>query len=409
MSRLVLVASFPVPRGLPRRPRRLPSACACGDDQPVALIEVGGAPSRADDAGELLGARRSRSACARPGATAAPAAASPRFRWSSPRAGRTSWSRRSRSSTETESAVVSLPPALLRRVLARAELGVEAVLLRAELPRQRALAALAVAELRAPGVAVKDRAPSARAGGAPVARSPGSIPGETRRRGRRGWRRRCSAPAGDVARDGRREPALAAETGQALPLVLGGVAGADRRHPGARGLRRGGHRQVADAARRRPGGPLGGALDARRLRPPVRPGSPARRLAEPRAPGEGGVPGSGRGRRARRRRGATASTPAGSRSSSPTVSRSPRCGSGREVEAELETPGDLPRVPVTARAEAEAVPPATPASGAGSGRRQRRRLLRSARVPPGRGDAARRRRRLRPDGRRGRAPTASRC
>ena len=73
---------------------------------------------------------------------------------------------------------------------------------------------------------------------------------------------------------------LAADAGQALPLVLGRGAGAGPLHPAARGPRRCGDRQVAGAARGRPRGALGGALDARRLRAPVRAG-PAAAAARP--------------------------------------------------------------------------------------------------------------------------------
>jgi hypothetical protein len=101
-------------------------------------------------------------------------------------------------------AVVHLPGRLWRCAL---EGGVEprAALLRADLPAQRSLAALSVAELRAAGLRVR------------IARRPP---------GRVGSRRALAGlePGGEASRRAKRlARGLVGEAGQALPLVLGGV------------------------------------------------------------------------------------------------------------------------------------------------------------------------------------------
>ena len=99
-----------------------------------------------------------------------------------------------------------LSPADLRGVLGDQRLGVAGVLLRAELPRQRPLAALAARELLAAGLRTRI---------------------VTKPAGRVASRRALAGidPGGDVSRRAGRlaRGLLAAQAGQALPLVLGGL------------------------------------------------------------------------------------------------------------------------------------------------------------------------------------------
>lgn len=115
--------------------------------------------------------------------------------------------------TRARAVVVHLPPADVRAAVDANRLDVDAALLRADLPAQRPLAALAVADLRPAGVRVKvaGRAPG-RVGArrALAGIDPGGEPG---RRARRLARALAPKP--------RR---LLAEAGQALPLALGGIA-----------------------------------------------------------------------------------------------------------------------------------------------------------------------------------------
>jgi D-alanyl-D-alanine carboxypeptidase/Putative Flp pilus-assembly TadE/G-like len=122
-------------------------------------------------------------------------------------------------------ALVHLPPTGIRVALESDSLAPSAALVRAELPAQRALAALAVAELRAAGLRVRvaPRAPGRVAARRALAGvDPG---GETSRRAT-GLARGLAGgsgprpPGGRTARIAMR---LAADSGQALPLALGGV------------------------------------------------------------------------------------------------------------------------------------------------------------------------------------------
>ncbi|MDX6581365.1 MAG: hypothetical protein QOI10_549 [Solirubrobacterales bacterium] len=126
-----------------------------------------------------------------------------------------------------DAVVVSVPARLLSEALASEALEAEAVVLRAELPSQRALAALAVIELRRAGRRVLiasrglGRVASRRAlagidpGGEASRRSARLVRGLTGPR--RPRRREAASPVGEPRRS------LSAESGQALPLVLGGV------------------------------------------------------------------------------------------------------------------------------------------------------------------------------------------
>ena len=362
MPRLVLVSELPGAAGGPPTAAALAVACATGDGQPVALIEVGGRRRGPT----MLASSSARSLEERMRAAGRDCRARGRLA-SVPVAVAEGWDEELVATLallgQTESAVVSLPPALLRQVLARPELGVEGVLLCAELPRQRALAALAVAELRATGVAVKV-----------AQRAPGRV----------GARRALAGidPGGDASpraarlaaallrsprrrpRSGLREPALAAETGQALPLVLGAVLaliGATLVLAAFGGAVTGKSRtqRAADLAALSAARSMRDDFD--RLFAPARlpDGSPnpehlpkAAYLARAREAGEEAA------RRNRVDPDRLAIEFPDRVSFAPLRVRA-------QVEAELETPGDLPRVPVNARAEAEAVPPATPTSGPG--------------------------------------------
>jgi hypothetical protein len=114
-------------------------------------------------------------------------------------------------------AVVSLPAALLTEGRERLDPG--AVLLRAELPAQRSLAALAAIELRDAGLRVRiasrglGRVGSRRA---LAGIEPGGDASDRCARLARGLLGRRSGPQ-------QAAPRLAAEAGQALPLVLGGI------------------------------------------------------------------------------------------------------------------------------------------------------------------------------------------
>ena len=116
-------------------------------------------------------------------------------------------------------AVVSLPGEALRDALADEQLAADAVVLRADLPGQRALAALAAIELLEAGLRVRV---ATRALGRVAARRAlaGIEPGTdgSRRCARLTRGLAASRAAGPQVRRG-----LAAEAGQALPLVLGGL------------------------------------------------------------------------------------------------------------------------------------------------------------------------------------------
>jgi Transglycosylase SLT domain/D-alanyl-D-alanine carboxypeptidase/Putative Flp pilus-assembly TadE/G-like len=112
-------------------------------------------------------------------------------------------------------AVIVAPPGLWREIVADHRLTVDSAVLRADLPAQRSLAALAVGELRAAGVRTKiaPRAPGRVASRRALAGiDPGGDAGSRARRLAVGLRR---APLRAAGR-------LAGEAGQSLPMVLGG-------------------------------------------------------------------------------------------------------------------------------------------------------------------------------------------
>ena len=192
---------------------------------------------------------------------------------------------------EAGAAVVHVPPAQWREALEAKRPSPSAVLIRAELPAQRALAALTTVESLDAGLPIRiaSRAPGRVAGRRALSGiDPG---GETAIRSTRladGLLRRLTRDCRPGAAAGRRRDP--------------GVAGL---HPGARRLRGRGDRQVADPARRGSGRALRRPLDARRFRPPLRRPSTRGRLGQPAAPVEARVPaarggGGGRGRAAER-------------------------------------------------------------------------------------------------------------
>jgi hypothetical protein len=261
--------------------------------------------------------------------------------------------------------VVTVPARLFGEALACDGLDADAVLLRADLPRQRSLAALAAIELRRAGMRVRI-----------VARAPGRVAsrralagidpgGDASRRSARLARGLLGVRARSVR--GRANHALAAEAGQALPLVLGGVlalmfttlvlaafggavTGKSRTQRAADLAALSAARSMRDdfdrlfvAPARPDGSPNPAHLDKREyLDRAVEAGADA---AARNGVGEGRL---------------RIEFPDGA-SFAPLRVRA-------EVGAELDTPGALPHVPVAAHAEAEAVPasaPATTAGGAG--------------------------------------------
>ena len=156
----------------------------------------------------------------------------------------------------------------------------------------RALTALAVARPDGAGPAGRgaearprlDRRRGGRCSACSPAGSPGGLPP----------RIAGALPAGPAAWSA----GLRSERGQALPLALGRLLRPDRRRAGAGRDRRRGDGKGTGAARRRPGGDLGGALDARRPAAAAVAADPAERPAEPGPHGEGRLPAAG----ARRRR-----------------------------------------------------------------------------------------------------------
>ncbi len=202
--------------------READAARAAGDDGAVLLVEIGGQRARgptmlaADGARELERELR---------AAGFEAAARGRLAWLRLAADE-GWVERVGEALElcagVRAAVVAVPPDLLREVLDDGRLAPAAVLLRAELPRQRPLAALAVSELRAAGV--RARIASRPAGRVATRRALAGIDpgGEVSRRSAR-LARGLLGPARERAWRPPLRTSLAAESGQAVPLVLGGI------------------------------------------------------------------------------------------------------------------------------------------------------------------------------------------
>ena len=210
---------------------------------------------------------------------------------------------------------------------------------------------------------------------------------------RRGCCGAARRPAARERRDPRRRerPGAAAGARRLLrPDRRGAGAGRDRRRGDRQGQGRSG-RPTWRRSRRRARCATTCRACSRRRRCP-------NGLPNPAHMEKARLPLAGAGRRLRGGARRTASARPGSGSPSRTCSPSRRCGSGRRCSASS-TAGRARR-PVEASAVAEAAAPAPPRSGLDAGDRERRRLLRPARLPAGRGDAPRRRRRLRPDGRR---------
>ncbi len=199
------------------------AARAAGGDGAVVLIEVGAERSRgptmlaADGARELERELR---------AGGFDAAARGRLAWAQLGGGEGWLDRLAEAVTlcgAARAVIAFLPAGLAREALGNPRLAVAGVLLRAELPRHRSLAALAVAELAAVGL--RTRIASRPAGRVSARRALAGIDpgGELGRRAGRLARGLLGGPAARPARTGPPTGALAGERGQALPLVLGGI------------------------------------------------------------------------------------------------------------------------------------------------------------------------------------------
>ena len=259
-------------------------------------------------------------------------------------------------------AIVVVPPALLQPALDCEGLRADAILLRAELAEQRALAALAVAEARAADLRI--RVTAAAPGRVAARRALAGIEpgGEASRRAARLARgllgRYARRPSPTAAR-------VAAETGQALPLVLGGVlalvvatlvlAAFGGAMTGKSRTQRAADLAALSAARSMrddfdrlflPAWLAGGRPNPAHL-------SKRDYLARAVAAGAEAARRNGVGE------GRLEIDFPDSESFAPLRARA-------EIVAELETLGGLPRVPVAARAEAEAVPSTPPAATDGA-------------------------------------------
>ena len=220
MAGLVLASELPGAGG------RLPSAAALAvaaarGGKPVILAEVGGARGRGPT---MLGAESARSLEARLRDGGFEAAARGHLAWL--RLDPDGWNERLEAALElvdgTPTVVAVLEPMPFGAAV-EAELGARAALLRADLPRQRSLAALAATELRRRGIFV--RISGHQLGRVAARRALAGIDpggGASRRSARQAaallGERPPSPPGGGLT--GRR---LATESGQALPLVLGGI------------------------------------------------------------------------------------------------------------------------------------------------------------------------------------------
>ena len=243
-------------------------------------------------------------------------------------------------------AVVCLSPADLRGALGDQRLGVAGVLLRAELPRQRPLAALAARELLAAGLRTRI---------------------VTKPAGRVASRRALAGidPGGDVSRRAGRlaRGLLAAQAGQALPLVLGGLLALVlctlilAAFGGA----------VTGTSRVQRAADLAALSAARSMRDDFE------RLFEPARSPDGSLNPAHLAKAAYLDRASAAAVDAARRNGVDAGRlrvEFPDLGSfaplrvRAQVTAELETAGALPDLPVDAEAEAEASPPSAAATGA---------------------------------------------
>ena len=220
MAGLVLASELPGAGG------RLPSAAALAvaaahGGAPVILAEVGGARGRGPT---MLGAESARSLEARLRGGGFESAARGHLAWL--RLEPDGWNERLEAALElvdgTPTVVAVLEPTPFGAAV-EAELGARAALLRADLPRQRSLAALAVTELRGCGIPVRisrHQLGRVAARRALAGIDPGG--GASRRSARQAaallGERPPSPPGGGLT-----ERRLATESGQALPLVLGGI------------------------------------------------------------------------------------------------------------------------------------------------------------------------------------------
>jgi hypothetical protein len=339
-------------------------ACAASEaaPRPVALVDVGGA-RRGPTLLASAGARELETAAREAGLECA---ARGRLAWVAI-AGGDGWEDELgialSALAPAATVVVAVPPPLLRRALASA-VAVDGVLLRAALPEQRALAALAVGELRSEGVPVRVTARAPGRVGARRALAGLEPGGEASRRAARLARGLLGTGA---ARRGRSRAAvpLATEAGQALPLVLGGVLAMICATLVLAAL--GG--AVTGKSRTQRAADLAALSAARSMRDDFE------RLFVP-ARHPDGSPNPGHLAKAEYLDRAQAAAELAARRNGVGEGRLevefPDGGSfaplrvRAEVAAELDTPGGLPRVPVAAHAEAEAVPAPAPVSATGA-------------------------------------------
>ena len=212
------------------------------------------------------------------------------------------------------------------------------------------------------------------------------------------------APGATSFRPWKRRRRFASASGQALPAVIGGIAILDR-GPRDQGLdRRSADRQGPSAARRRPGGTLGGALDAR-------PDAADVAAAASERGGESVLHRSRRLPRRRPRRGA-GSGPRQRRRSAAAANRISRggrlpaaAGQGHRSRRARSVParGGTPGAPPGRRLRDRRGIAAGRGRGGDAGPGKWRGLRGPARLPQRRGHAPGRRRRLRPHGGGGRA------
>lgn len=197
-----------------------------GGGTAVLLVEVGGQGGRGPTMLASDGARRLERELRDAGLEAA---ARGRLTWARLDAGE-GWLERLHLAIEAgnaDAAVVHLPPTHLREVLDSGRLRADALLLRAELPEQRAIAALAVAEAGERGLRIRIAAKAPGRVGSRRALAGIDPGGDASRRAARiaggllGWLPARVSPGrgGKGLASGRRHPA--SEAGQTVPMILG--------------------------------------------------------------------------------------------------------------------------------------------------------------------------------------------
>ena len=407
MAGLVLASELPGRRreACRRRPRSRSRRLADGDDAGAPGRGRRGARARADDARARSRRARSRRVCATaasrpPRAATSLAAARARRLERAPRGGARAGRR------DADRGRGARPTALRRRRRGRA--------------RARALRCCA------PTCLASDRSPLSpsrscaardpRADQPPPARPGRGAAGARRDRPR--WRsvEALRAPGRGAAR---RAAAVAAwgwaHGAPAGDRVRAGAAAGARRHPragrlhaGPGGDRRRGDRQGTGAAGRRPGGALGRALDARRLRPPVRRRAAPGRLARTRAPRQGASTSTAPRPRRSRRRARNGVEPRRLAVEFPDRASFAPLRVRAEISAELDAGAQRRTAERPRRGRGGAARAPRPAAGGGPAVATGGGYSGPLAYRQGEGDAPRRRGGLRPDGGRRGAPTGSR-